>query len=143
MKLTKLNFSVLAILIAASYLILLSGQDKISALVREDGIVENIGTLGLLISSIFFFVVFLHTNKPEHRKSHTFLIRLSLLGLGLIFLFGFGEEISWGQRIFDLETPAAWAELNNQDETNLHNLKIFNGTVFLISINCLQCFGGH
>jgi hypothetical protein len=33
-----------------------------------------------------------------------------------------GEEISWGQRVFGLETPAALSEANVQDETNLHNL---------------------
>lgn len=32
------------------------------------------------------------------------------------------EEISWGQRLFGWETPAAWAALNHQGETNLHNL---------------------
>jgi len=33
-----------------------------------------------------------------------------------------GEELSWGQRIFDWATPAGWGSVNAQDETNLHNL---------------------
>ena len=39
--------------------------------------------------------------------------------------FGAGEEISWGQRIFGIETPEAFAEHNRQGETNLHNLEIY------------------
>ena len=32
-----------------------------------------------------------------------------------------GEEISWGQHIFDWGTPEFWSGLNDQGETNLHN----------------------
>ncbi len=35
-----------------------------------------------------------------------------------------GEEISWGQRIFNIETPWFLAEANAEKETNLHNLVI-------------------
>ena len=34
------------------------------------------------------------------------------------FFFGFGEEISWGQRIFDIESPFFFSE-NNQKNTDL------------------------
>ena len=40
---------------------------------------------------------------------------------------GFGEEISWGQRVFGFETPEALKEVNEQDEFNLHNLTILHG----------------
>ncbi len=33
-----------------------------------------------------------------------------------------GEELSWGQWIFHWDTPQALAEVNLQNETNLHNL---------------------
>ena len=33
-----------------------------------------------------------------------------------------GEEISWGQWIFGWETPEAMEALNDQGETNLHNM---------------------
>ena len=32
-----------------------------------------------------------------------------------------GEEVSWGQHFFDWTTPDFWSELNDQQETNLHN----------------------
>lgn len=47
---------------------------------------------------------------------------LVLLAVGCFFLAG--EEISWGQRVIGIETPAALAEANQQSETNLHNINI-------------------
>ncbi len=41
----------------------------------------------------------------------------------VLFVFGM-EEISWGQTWLGWETPPALAEINDQEETNLHN--IFN-----------------
>ena len=32
-----------------------------------------------------------------------------------------GEEVSWGQHIFDWATPEFWSGVNDQNETNLHN----------------------
>lgn len=33
-----------------------------------------------------------------------------------------GEELSWGQHIFGWATPSGWEALNDQGETNLHNI---------------------
>lgn len=33
-----------------------------------------------------------------------------------------GEEISWGQHIWDWATPDYWNHMNDQQETNLHNI---------------------
>ena len=32
-----------------------------------------------------------------------------------------GEELSWGQHYFGWETPEGWGNVNDQQETNLHN----------------------
>lgn len=42
----------------------------------------------------------------------------------LLFFFGAGEEISWGQRIFNWESTAFFLDNNAQKETNLHNLML-------------------
>ena len=52
------------------------------------------------------------------------LIFVSLIVLGLIFV-GL-EEVSWGQWIFYFKSPEYFQELNNQRETNIHNLKHFH-----------------
>lgn len=41
--------------------------------------------------------------------------------LSLACLYVCGEEISWGQRLFALETPQFFQQHNLQQETNLHN----------------------
>ncbi len=42
--------------------------------------------------------------------------------LALASFYTFMEEISWGQRLFNISTPAFFKEHNLQQETNLHNL---------------------
>jgi hypothetical protein len=43
-------------------------------------------------------------------------------GLALIgSVYVFGEELSWGQHLFDWTTPEFWTQINDQGETNLHN----------------------
>lgn len=50
--------------------------------------------------------------------------------LFVVGLFGLaGEEGSWGQSWFHWETPEHYARLNNQRETNLHNLTSFTEQV--------------
>ena len=44
--------------------------------------------------------------------------------LTLLCLFGAGEEISWGQRIFGLETPDYLKDKNAQGELGIHNLVV-------------------
>lgn len=50
--------------------------------------------------------------------------RLYLAGLALFFFVCFGEEISWGQRVFGFGTPAAINAINEQHEFNAHNLHL-------------------
>jgi len=38
-----------------------------------------------------------------------------------------GEEMSWGQRIFNFQTPDFIARANRQSEFNLHNLFVLSG----------------
>jgi hypothetical protein len=60
--------------------------------------------------------------------------RLSLLVLALLFVFGTGEEISWGQRIFGIGTPDALSESNRQGELNLHNVNALGGVNALFQL---------
>lgn len=48
------------------------------------------------------------------------------LGLWVAFaticaLYVSGEELSWGQHVLEWSTPEYWAQINDQQETNLHN----------------------
>ncbi|KAA1189515.1 hypothetical protein F0M18_14245 [Pseudohalioglobus sediminis] len=85
---------------------------------REDSIVENLGALCFFLTSIVALFIFLRTRN------------IFFLLLCLVFFLGAGEEVSWGQRIFNFETPAAMKEMNVQGEFNLHNIEIFNSANF-------------
>ncbi|WP_340063711.1 hypothetical protein [Ascidiimonas aurantiaca] len=50
--------------------------------------------------------------------------RLGTFMFALLFFFAAGEEISWGQRIFDIQSSTFFTENNAQGETNLHNLVV-------------------
>ena len=83
----------------------------------EDGFFEYMTTLFFLIASVFFILAL-----KKRYDSITPYTRLFIFGLGL-FCFVVGmEEISWGQRIFGIETPEPYKEINFQGETTVHNL---------------------
>lgn len=102
----------------AAFVLLAPGNfagSTIDIVVKEDGVVEYLSALLFLLSSILaVFLLFKYRMPLRHR------IILACLSFCL-FVF-FGEEISWGQRIFGLETIEAFRGLNVQNENNLHNL---------------------
>jgi hypothetical protein len=55
----------------------------------------------------------------ELRRDPLIALWLLLIVLGGVYLGG--EEASWGQHYFGWTTPEPWAEINRQQETNLHN----------------------
>lgn len=87
--------------------------------VREDGFIEYATSAMLLCISILSFsrLVKFWTSTPLLWKIGTF-------GFVLIFLFGAGEEVSWGQRIFNWESSEYFVQNNAQQETNLHNMMV-------------------
>lgn len=83
----------------------------------EDGLIEWV-TAGALLSTAllcFYRAATLRGARPQLFIACTALA-------GAVFVFGMGEEISWGQRLFGVQTPEFFAKHNAQNETNLHNL---------------------
>ena len=103
------------------YVTLLLPGDVFTWLIREEHPIELAGATALVACAVFALVAW------RRARSWAPLARLSLLALGLLFAFGAGEEISWGQRIFGVETPQEIREVNEQDEITLHNLEAFDG----------------
>jgi hypothetical protein len=85
----------------------------------EDGFIENGSAIFLLGSSLLllyrFFKLFKHKDL---------FWKIGILAMAIVFFFGAGEEISWGQRIFNVESSQYFIENNAQGETNLHNLVV-------------------
>ncbi|MGE4587406.1 MAG: hypothetical protein AB7D05_08705 [Mangrovibacterium sp.] len=92
-------------------------EDLFYDYVQEDGFVENMTALFLFFSSLVCLYRVL-----EYRKERKPLWLFTFGMLAVLFFFAAGEEISWGQRIFGIESSDFFLENNKQAETNLHNL---------------------
>jgi len=90
---------------------------------REEGLIETAGALLFLVASGGFSILFLRSSACENSFFGRRTRRNLFIGLLAVIMFiSFGEEISWGQRALGFQTPQFLAELNAQQETNLHNL---------------------
>jgi hypothetical protein len=122
------------ILIGATYLILplqatllLCADHTVARFGVEDGPIENIGALCFLLACAAFLVTAYRSSGLQRQSGpHHFESPLALFVLGVLCFICFGEEISWGQRLFDYAVPAWLADINRQDEWNLHNLAWFH-----------------
>ncbi len=85
---------------------------------HEDGFVELTGAFSLLVASFILFRS-AFVRKTKVKKDIKF---WTLIVAGLAFFWASGEEISWGQHMFGTVTPEWLAEVNGQNETNLHNI---------------------
>jgi hypothetical protein len=120
-----------ALYIALSFAVLAMGNNVIAFTVPEDQYFEVIGSLALLATSLVFFHGFRVARKTAAAGRISIVKQLVFLALALLFLFGAGEEISWGQRILGFQTPESLAEVNTQDEFNAHNLATWQNSGFL------------
>jgi len=85
----------------------------------EDHVVEYGTALALLMAS------FILLKNAFAMKGRATKLAIGLTCFyALLFFFGAGEEVSWGQRIFGWETSEAMKEINRQDETTIHNIEI-------------------
>ncbi len=117
---------ILLILFTCSYLLAFPDVQYNEYFTDEDSWIENMSALAFLVAAVLFFLCFWRSkgngnNLWKFKTSRN----LVYLGLGLLFFVAFGEEISWGQRIFGWATPESLAEVNYQQETNIHNLDFF------------------
>jgi hypothetical protein len=121
-----------ALFLGLTYLPLLANERILDAFAREDGIFENLTAIYLLATSVLFAVGFFYFRKSS------WWLRLSYLGLALLFFVGAGEEISWGERIFDWDDHNFIRGINVQKELNIHNLKYFQGEDAILPLNTSQ-----
>lgn len=97
----------------------LKSYDLFYEVVKEDGLAEWLTVIFLLGSAVLFGMRAVRSLKERDWRM------LFLNGVVvLLFVFGAGEEISWGQRLLNVETGEFFNEYNYQGETNLHNLEL-------------------
>lgn len=112
-----------------SYSVFLFDGDTIYMLTEEDGVVEMLGAMMFLAASVLFLITYYRSGECASESPRGIARRrnFAYLLLGLLFMFCFLEEISWGQRLLGFGSPEAFAEGNRQGETNIHNLELFHG----------------
>lgn len=87
----------------------------------ELGLIENLTVAFVFGAAITGILVF---NQRRYFPFRTFKFFILLFVMGCIYIAG--EETSWGQHYLQWETPEPMIEINEQKETNLHNVhKIF------------------
>lgn len=120
------------VVLALVFLAILLFQPKqFSDISLDDGPVETASALLLFVSSGVFFVVASRTLHSVRRSNRVF--RIASATIALFLFFAGMEEISWGQRIFDIKTPQSFAA-NRQGELNLHNFNVnfFNTCYYML-----------
>jgi hypothetical protein len=84
--------------------------------VEEGGLIERAQFVFLFFSGIYFVL----TVRKEKSSWRWFFLLATICSF-----FSAGEEVSWGQRIFNIDTPAILEDVNVQGEINIHNLEFF------------------
>ncbi|MES2875609.1 MAG: hypothetical protein V4708_17930 [Bacteroidota bacterium] len=105
-------FPILTVIFAAFYLI---DEDFYRSLIKEDSVIEWLTFFFLISAGIVSFII-----AQKIWKKHQYLHWFFILFFGFNFLAGF-EEISWGQRVFNVETSGVFEKYSDQNEINLHN----------------------
>ncbi|HEY0898117.1 MAG TPA: hypothetical protein VGD90_02240 [Sphingobacteriaceae bacterium] len=87
--------------------------------VIEDGFIESLTVLALLVVAFLTGKYVVRLSSKRH-----WMFTAAMTFLCLFSIFAAGEEISWGQRIFNVESSDFFQKNNAQGETNLHNLVV-------------------
>ncbi len=111
----------------------IAGDDR--GLKGEFGVIENLTVVFLLVAIGYCVAALMAVRGVNHNGSLKGWLVLLILGAAYFAL----EEISYGQHLMGWTAPETWAEINDQQETNLHNVHaVFDQLPrFLLSLGIL------
>ncbi len=96
--------------------------------IKEDGFIEWCTALAFIAAGAFAFVV--AARLWQDRRG---LLAVLYAGFAAGMLLAALEEISWGQRLADIETPEYFMDRSTKEELNIHNLEQFPlGPAFIL-----------
>ncbi len=112
-KIKKLNLINAMLFLLACILLWVRSTNSplLRAILQEDGPFENIQAVLFFLSGLGFVLIYIKNSR-----------NLWYLALSMLLIALAGEEISWGQRIFAIASPAWELKDNVQGEMNLHNI---------------------
>jgi hypothetical protein len=113
--------------IGISYSLLFFDESLFTLFADEDHLFESLTAVFFLIASACFAILYVRDSPGNLLGTIRTKRNIFYVLLAIVFFIGAGEEISWGQRILDVETPELLMRSNMQHEINIHNLAIFHG----------------
>lgn len=123
--LLRLVFGACAIIGLSYFFLLVLDPGTAKKIAVEDGPIENLGAVFSLIAACIFLLCYFSKEERNRFFGYSATRNVWFLGLFALMFVSFGEEISWGQRIFGWSTPDRFQDINAQGETNFHNLWLF------------------
>lgn len=112
-----------AVAAAIALLLWFADRSVLTSSGLEDAFAENLTAVLYFMASLLTLSAFAASRSGRMNFfGHETTGNLWLLLLAVFFLVCFGEEVSWGQRVFGWATPDTWKEVNGHQETNLHNM---------------------
>ena len=91
---------------------------KIQLLINAEGGLVELGTPAVLLPAVVYGLMCI---RHIQRLPAKWLFAWLMLVTAASFYFA-GEELSWGQQLLHWQTPEAIDRLNDQHETNIHNM---------------------
>lgn len=114
----------------------LSDTQAYYSLISEDGLVENVSSLmWFLAAAGTLLTLGVRWKRARNRVAKRTI--LAYLVLVLFFIVCGGEEIAWGQRALNFDTPDVIRAVNVQNETTIHNIgsiSVFSNVFFLLNV---------
>ncbi len=142
MNRTKQSFHPAFYVIMVLYLILAYstlgwGENWAATLYPEDHFFENVGAISFLAASVISLFVYMRAVNKRYITGMHWIKLFVYSALALLYFFGAGEELSWGQRIF---LPPGLAQASIQQELKIQNLAIIEKNTFLNGDNIYTMF---
>src|SRR5580765_4634632 len=101
----KIILALVLLMLIVGYILFYTNLPQFVEYVREDGLVEWLTVLGLILGCIVCILRFARLRK--YRKAWFLFVTV---GLGVLLFFAAGEEISWGQRILGIKSSEFFIE---------------------------------
>lgn len=102
---------------------------------REGGVLESATTLAFLAAGGIAALL-----AARLWRDRSTVLALLYAGLAAGMVFAAMEEISWGQRILNIEPPEYFVEQSTKEEINVHNLKQFPLGLAFIAVGFYGAF---
>lgn len=104
---------------------------SLNEVIKSENSVIELAQFTLFLLSAFFSYQLFKKSKTRSKNAKKF-VTFIFLGLVLFFAVVAMEEISWGQKLFELEVPEHLAKHNTQSELNIHNNKQVIGKIYYL-----------